>query len=218
MLRMLNWIKTIGRYKQLGLKQEQDARYRALALVWEGKFEEGIAVWKAQEANMKPWTYLSHLSRLHEEEDNIDHAFELREKGIASNPNIAAYWLDLAWKYLEYGRNLPRAKEALARAEALDLTDMMEPFLIRNRGLLAMREGRFDEAEKLLEEAFGVWRKSTKQHFQYSNLMITKGYLCQVRARLGKMKQAREDFAEAKKWLKISRMKILLNGCEAAIA
>lgn len=217
MLRLLELMKLIGRLTKTGLKPHDDARYRSLAWVWEGHFKKGVAEWKAEEKAIKPWSFLSHLSRLHEEAGDLDQAFELREKGIQSNPNIGAFWLDLAYKYLEHGRNLSRAKEALAQAEALDLPEIAEPFLIRNRGLLAMREGRFEEAEKLLEQALDFWRANTKQHFRLTNIMITKAFLCQVRARLGKTKQARQDFAEAKKWLIATRNKLLLDACEAAL-
>jgi len=216
-LRLLGWMKIVGRLTHGGLRAEDAARYRSMALVWQGKVVEALAEWTQHESKLKEWTFISHLSGLHEEAGNLDYAFELREKSVALNPSIAALWTDLAWKYLQHERNLPRAKEAMAQAEKLAQPELAKPHLIRNRGIIAMREGRYEEAEKLLQEALGIWEASKGQHFCYSNRMLTKGFLCQARARLGKLTQARKDFAEAKGWLKAAKIRTVLDRCEALV-
>jgi DNA-binding TFAR19-related protein (PDSD5 family) len=82
---------------------------------------------------------------------------------------------------------------------------------------VALREGRPEEAEKLLQEALAVWEAKKGQHFRYANMMLTKGLLCQARSRLGKLAQARKDFAEAKEWLQAAKVTTVLKACEASV-
>jgi tetratricopeptide (TPR) repeat protein len=216
-LRLLRWMDALAKLTRVGLRPEDAARYRSFALVWKGNTSEGFAVWQQHELKMQSWTYLSHLSRLYDQAGDIDLAFECAEKAVAQNPQVGALVTDLAWKYLLHERNLPRAKEAIEQSEKLEQTKLAKPFMIRNRGILALHEGCPEEAEKLLEEALAIWDSKKGRHFRYSNMMLTKAFLCQARSRLGKLAQARKDFAEAKPWLQAAKVAGLLNACQASV-
>jgi tetratricopeptide (TPR) repeat protein len=214
-LRLLRVMDVMKRATAVGMKPEDAARYRSRALVWKGRFDEGVAEWQRHQACFKPWTYAAHLGGLYEHAGDVDRGLLLAEQAVKLNPKIGAYMVDLAWKYLLHDRDLARAKEAMDAAEKLEMAELAKPFVIRNRGIIAMREGKLDEAEKLLEQALAIWHADVGRHFRYSNLMLTKGYLCQTRARVGKADQARKDFAECKPWLQAAEMKMMLAGCEA---
>lgn len=199
------------------LKPEDVSLYRSLALIWKGNVASGIADWAQHQSKISPWRYSAHLSILYENAGDIDRAIELGELAVTQNPNVGALYIDLAWKYLLHERNLPRAKELLDQAERLELIEIAKPFLLRNRGIVALREGRFAEAEKLLLESFGIFQAHKQMHFRYSSMMLTKGFLAQAAAKLGKAQQAKEDFAEAKEWLEAAKMKPILKACEAIV-
>ena len=199
------------------MKPEDMSLYRSMALVWKGEVAIALADWQQHEGKISQWLYLSHLSSLHEEAGNIDLAFALREQAIAANPNIGALYIDLAWTYLIHERDLRRAKEATEQAQILELNELAKPFLIRNRGIIALREGRFEEAEKVLSEALAFWTANKRMHLSYTNLMLTKAFLCQARAKLGKVAQARADFAEAKEWLEAAKVTPVLTACERTL-
>jgi tetratricopeptide (TPR) repeat protein len=197
------------------LKPEDISLYRSLALIWKGNVASGIADWAQHESKISPWRYSAHLSVLYEQAGDIDHAIDLGERAIVQNPNVGALYVDVAWKYLLHERNLPRAKELLNHADQLELIEMAKPFLLRNHGIVALREGRFADAEKLLLEAFGIFQAHTKMHFRHSSMMLTKGFLAQAEAKLGKTQQARKHFAEAKEWLEAAKMGPILKACAA---
>jgi tetratricopeptide (TPR) repeat protein len=216
-LRLLRWMDALGKLTHAGLRSEDAARYRSLALIWKGRTYEGFADWQQHESKLKPWSYLSHLSGLYDQSGDIDRALQCAKQSVAQNPQVGALVTDLAWKYLLHERNLPRAKEAIEQSEKLEQTEIAKPFMIRNRGVLALREGRAEEAEKLLQEALAMWDAKKGQHFRYANMMLTKGFLCQARSRLGKLPQARKDFAEAKPWLEAAKVTGLLNACHGCV-
>jgi tetratricopeptide (TPR) repeat protein len=199
------------------LKPEDVSLYRSLALIWKGNISSGIADWAQHRSKVSPWRYSAHLSILYENAGDIDRAIELGEQAVAQNPNVGALYIDLAWKYLLHERNLPRAKELLEHAERLEQIELAKAFLLRNRGIVALREGRFAEAERLFLEAFGIFQAHKEMHFRYSNMMLTKAFLAQASAKLGKPQQAKEDFSEAKEWLEAAKMTPVLKACEALV-
>jgi tetratricopeptide (TPR) repeat protein len=197
------------------LKPEDVSLYRSLALIWKGNVASGIADWAQHQSRISPWRYSAHLSILYENAGDTDRAIELGEQAVAQNPNVGALYIDLAWKYLLHERNLLRAKELLDQADRLEQIELAKPFLLRNRGIVALREGQFAEAERLFLEALGILQAHKEMHFRYSNIMLTKAFLAQAAAKLGKVDQAKKDFAEAKKWLEAAKMTPVLKACGA---
>ena len=199
------------------MKPEETSLYRSRALVWKGEFSTALADWRQHESKVSPWLYFSHLSELYEEAGDVDRAIDLIEQSLAHNPNIGALYIDVAWKYLVNERNLPRAKQLTDHAGLLEQSEMAPPFLLRNRGIIALREGRFEEAEKLFLGAIAILDANKGWTFIYSNKMIVKGFLSLARAKLGKLAQARQDFAEAKEWLEAAQVTPLLSACQAEL-
>jgi tetratricopeptide (TPR) repeat protein len=197
------------------LKPEDISFYRSKALIWKGEVAAGLADWRQHESKLSPSFFLCRLSGLHEAAEDIDCAIELSEKALALSPNTGAYYIDMAWKYPLLRANLPRAKELMEQAERLEHSEILKPFLIRNRAIVALRDGRAEEAEKLLLETLAILDSNKGMHFRHSNIMLTKGFLCLARAKQGKIAQARADFAEAKEWLTAAKVTPLLKACEA---
>jgi tetratricopeptide (TPR) repeat protein len=209
-LRLLHSLATVLKPSDLSL-------YRSLALVWKGDLPTALADWQQHEPKISQWLFLSHLSSLYEAVGDIDRSIQLAEQSVAANPNIGALYVDLTWKYLLHERDLRLAKEANEKAQTLELSELAQPFLIRNRGIIALREGRFADAEKLLSQSLATWTANRKMYFRYSNMMITKGFLSQVRAKLGNINRARSDFAEAEEWLEAAQVTPLLTACRRAL-
>jgi hypothetical protein len=207
----------VGRLTNIKIAAHEMARYRAMALIWQGKVEDGMQEFRRFEGSLPPWLFASQMAGLFECANDIDRCLEFAERAVHLNPNIATTLLDFAWRLLRYERDLPRAIRLMDDAESLVVPELGKPFVLRNRGIIAFFEGRMIEAEHLLLEALEIWERNVDGVFRDSNRMLIEAWLCRVHSRMGKIAEARKELAEVRPWLAATQQDDLLAKCEASL-
>lgn len=215
--RIASWLERLGRLTGVKIPPHEFARMRALALAWEGNLDQALREFSAFQSTLSPWLYAMFVSGIYSAADDTEGDINYSERAVALNPNTATTHLDLAWKYLYYNQDLAKAETALEAGSRLELNELAIPFLKRNRGILAFRQGRLEEAEHFLVEARNLWLEAKGRVFSYSNLMIIHAYLSQVHAAMGNLALAQKEFAEARPWLEAVKDKLLLQACHCAL-
>jgi tetratricopeptide (TPR) repeat protein len=121
--------------------------------------------------------------------------------------------LDLA-SSLVRGFNRPaEAREALAKAEALEITGLGKAYVPFVRGIIAWRERNFTDARKHLAEALTGLQPLSHHDLVVGLILLTKSYLCAVHRASGNLTEARKLFAETKQFLTAHREEELLRAC-----
>ena len=212
-------LKRSHRLTRLGVGDVEIARNRALALANLGRLDEALREFARfeKDASVPQWLYLSFLAGIYDGAREFKKALELRRQVATEKPDASAVWIDIAYSLVR-GLNRPtEAREALARAEALEITGLAKPYLFFLRGIILWREGKHSESEKQLEQAL-VDFEPMKHHDLVEGLVLfTKSYLCVVYGELGNLSRARAVFGEVESFLVAHREEELLQACRSRL-
>jgi tetratricopeptide (TPR) repeat protein len=208
-------LRQAHRLTRIGVGDLELARCRAQALAALGRLDEGVAEFREFENSPKVerWLYLSQLSSIYDAAKAFDKSLECRQQAAEEKPDSSAVWIDLA-SSLVRGFNRPaEAREALAKAEALEITGLGKAYVPFVRGIIAWRERNFTDARKHLAEALTGLQPLSHHDLVVGLILLTKSYLCAVHRASGNLTEARKLFAETKQFLTAHREEELLRAC-----
>jgi tetratricopeptide (TPR) repeat protein len=214
-LKLVETSELIRRFHFIKLPKTELPRCRAQALTGMGRLSEAVYIFQFAEnqPGMPGWLYKSYLSGIYGIAKQGDKVIELTLEAIAMNPNAALY-IDLAESLLRYKRDTAQAREALAVAEGVTLTDLAAPFLHRCRGVLAYLEGDLLLAKKELSTSLEISEATRRQPFRDGMIAIVKARLCCVHAKMGDNATAKKLFAQSKDYLVATDESELLAECQ----
>jgi tetratricopeptide (TPR) repeat protein len=104
-------------------------------------------------AKMPPWLFWARLVEVYSNAKLPDQVIACSEKAVELAPDNATVLVDLAMVLLRYRRDTRRARELLEEVRGHALGDMVEPFVLKTEGVLALEEGDAAAARRLLEES-----------------------------------------------------------------
>jgi tetratricopeptide (TPR) repeat protein len=203
------------RLTRIGVGDIELGRCRAQALAGLGRLDEGIREFSRLENSpqLEHWLYLSHLSGIYDAGKAYEKSLECRRQAAEEKPESSTVWIDLAYGLVR-GLNRPaEAREALARAEALEITGLGKAYLPFLRGMICWREGRTAEAKQDFEQALVSLRPLAHHDLVQGLLLLTKSHLCAVHRALGNNTEAAKLFRETEKYLIAHREDELLEAC-----
>lgn len=207
------------RFTRIGVGDEELARCRAQALAGLGRLEEGLREFQAVEHlyAQNHWLYLSLLGGIYDIAKDYERSTECTRRALAEKPDLAALWIDLALR-LARGLNQPaEAKEALARAEGLELSGLAKTYLAWVGGIIGWRERRYGEAKLALESALAQFQKMSHLPLVEGSILLTKSYLCAVEGPMGNRSRAEELWREVRPFLECNREEELLEACRQSV-
>jgi hypothetical protein len=198
-----------------GIGEVELVRCRAQALAAKGQLEKGLAEFKKFEKapNVEHWMYLSHVGTIYDMAKKYEEAHECRKKSAEEMPDNSGVWVDVAYGAVR-GLNRPaEAREALARAEALEITGIGKAYLPFLRGVICWREKKFEEAKKQLNEALKSFTPLAHHDLVQGLILLTRSYLCVVHTEMGDKATAKKLFGKVEKFLVANREDELLAIC-----
>lgn len=195
-------------------------RSQAGALAALGRLDEGLAIFKKYENDPKVerWIYLSLLSIIYDYAQEFEKGLELRRQAAAEKPNTSVVWIDLAHACVRRLNHTAEAREALARAEQLEVSGSGKPHLLFLRGIILWRERNAEEARDQLEKALVAFRSLTHNPLVEGSLLSVKAFLCAANADLGDIATAKALFSEVEPFLVAHRESELLGACRGSLA
>ena len=208
-------LKRSGQSTRISVGEVELARNRALALAHLGRLEEALAEFAPFEnwPNQPHWLYCSHLAGIYAAGKEYERSMEWRIKLVQEKPDMSTGWIDLA-SYLAHRMNRPaQAREALARAEKLEVTAMGKPHVSRCHGMILWRENRPAEAKEHLEKALVEFEPFARKPLVEGSILFTKAYLCAVQRRLGNSAEAGKLLKEVETYLTTHQEDELLAAC-----
>jgi tetratricopeptide (TPR) repeat protein len=215
-LQCVERLRRSHRFTRLGIGEVELVRCRAQALAALGRLEEGVAEFRPLERSpgLPRWLYLSHLSSIYDSAKAYEKSLECRIQATAEKPDSSAVWIDLAYGLARSLNRPAEARQALARAEALEITGMGKNYLPFLRGIICWREGNFTEAKNQLELAVTSFKNQQPQNELLEGvILLAKSHLCAVNGALGNTREAQALFREVEKYLVAHRENELLEAC-----
>jgi len=195
------------------------ARCRAQALAALGRLEEGLVEFRKFEGapKVEHWLYLSLLAGIYDAAMQFEKGLELRRQAAAEKPDTSTVWIDVAYASVR-GLNRPaEAREALARAEKLEITGLGKPYLFFLRGIILWRERKPTEARQQLDQALVGFQPMAHHDLVEGLVLFTKSYLCAVHGELGNSLDAKKLFAGVERFLVAHREEELLQACRSTL-
>jgi tetratricopeptide (TPR) repeat protein len=194
-------------------------RARAQALAALGRLDEGVAEFKKYENSPKVehWLYLSFLAGIYDNGRQFEKSLELRRAAAAENPQASMVWIDLAYGAVRRLNHTAEAREALARAEKLEVSATGKIYFCLLRGIIFWREHKWDEAKQQLQKALAGFQPMAHQDLVVGLLLLTKSYLCAVLGEQGNVSAAKKLFQETEPFLTVHREDELLQACRNGI-
>jgi len=194
-------------------------RCRSQALAALGRLDEGVAEFKKFENSprLERWMYLTYLAGIFDSAQKFEEGLALRRQAAAEKPDTATVWIDVAYAAVRRLNHIPEAKEALARAEKLEMVGLGKPYVHFLRGIIAWRERNPSEAKGLLEKALVGFQPHAHHALMEGLLLLTKAYLCSVRGQLGDSAEAKRLFGEVEEFLVANKEDELLAACRAVV-
>ena len=219
-MRFVERLRRIRRLTRIGPGEFELSRCRAQALAATGRLAQGLEEFGRFAGNsaVPEWTYQSFLAGIYDCAKEYSRALECRRKAVTLKTDSSALWIDLAYGLVR-GLNHPsEAREAVARAETLEVSELGRPYLLFLRGLILWRERNFREAKPLLEQAIPALQAFAHAPLAEGLILLTKSYLCAVYGALGQIAEARQLFRQVEKFLLSGREMELLEACRRPIA
>lgn len=214
-LRYLDKIEKARRSTNIGIGEAARARYRALALAGLGQLDQAVAGFReaSQKTNMPEWLFHSHLAGIYTVARQYDKALEAYHQAMEAAIDKSTVCIDLG-NYLVRRFNRPaEARQLLARAEAMQLTELARVHLDMLRGTIAFRERDFAAMDKYMRVTLASLEKHAvpRPYVFEGSILTIKGYLAVSSAALGDKAAARSCFAQAEKLLAITGLDDLLS-------
>jgi tetratricopeptide (TPR) repeat protein len=216
----VNRLRQTHRLTRMGVGKVELARCRAQALAAKGHLEAGLAEFAgcANDPTLPRWNYMSFLASIYEAAKEHEKALECRRAAAAEKSDTSALWIDLSYGLVR-GLNFPaEAREALRRAEELEITALAIPYVSFLRGIICWREGNFAEAREHLEKALPGFKSYEHNPLVEGLVLLCKSYLCAVCGALGELDLARGYFRETEQFLKAGREAELLEACRLPLS
>ncbi|QDT29021.1 tetratricopeptide repeat protein [Gimesia panareensis] len=193
----------------------------AVALAAEGKFEEGMDMIEQFEEiqDIPRWMYLGRLSELYEVVKDGEQVIECHRLSYEAAPDNPTVQLDYAYALLKYQQNLPLAQQLMAEAEQQHLSELLKFMLPYLKGILALNQGRPNEAEKLFHEC-----QSLLLPISHSEPMLqlfvdfNRGFLAIALAELGDPREAEKLYQLVEPRLKATDSTLIMERYAAAMA
>src|SRR5205807_3026812 len=107
-------------------------------------------------------------------------------------------------------------REALARAEQLEVSGMGKIYLLFLRGIILWREHKPEQAKEQLQQALARFQPLSRRPLVPGLTLLTKSYLCAVETELRNYSKAKSLFSEVEPYLKAHQETELLNACRGA--
>jgi len=190
-------------------------RCRAQALAALGRLDEGLAEFRKFESDPKVehWLYLSFLAGIYDTAQQFEKALEIRHQAAAKKPDTSTVWIDVAYASVRRLNRTAEAREALARAEKLEITGLGKTYVLLLRGIIFWREHKPEEARQQLEQALAGFQPLASHDLVEGLLLLTKAHLCAIHTELGNVPKAKALFCEVEKFLTAHREDELLKTC-----
>jgi len=219
-LHCVEQLKRSHRLTRIGVGDVELARNRALALASSGHLDEALKELSRFEGNpsLSTWLYTSHLAGIYDGARQFEKALELRQRVATEKPDTAAVWIDVAYSLVR-GLNQPaEAREALGRAEKLEISGVGKAYLYFLRGIILWRENKPAEAKEQLDRALAGFEPMKHHDLVEGLILFSKSYLCAVQGQLGNQREAQILFRQVEKFLTAHREEELLQACRRGIS
>jgi hypothetical protein len=192
---------------------------RAGALAALGRLDEGLAEYQKLENDPKVerWMYLSFLAGIYDNARQFQKGLELRREAAAIKPDTSMTWIDVAYSSVRKLNHTDEAREALARAEQLEISGLGKKYLPFLRGIIAWREHRPEEARPLLEEALAGFQPIAHNPLAEGLILSAKAFLCATYVDLRDYARAKPLQREVEPFLTAHREDDLLAACRSAM-
>jgi len=190
---------------KIGIGAAEIARYRALALAGLGRLDEAVKIFEdaAETAKMPAWLFHVHLATIYSTAKQYDKALEMYRVALDEATDKSIVLIDMGGFLVERFNRPDEAKQLLAQAEGLQLSELARSFLPKLRGVIAYREKDYAAMDRHMREALAGYEKqpANKYYIFEPSILGCKGYLAVSSAALGKKDAARAYFAEAGEYL-----------------
>lgn len=219
MLRLIERLRTLQRWVKFGPGEVELARNRAHALAGLGRLDEAVGEFMEFERHPKlpHWMFLSHLAGICDTGKAHDKATALSEQSAKEHPDTAAVWIDVAYRRARFRKDAAGAREALARAETMEVPALGRAYLPWVRALIAVAQNDLPAAHPLFEETLRGLRPHQHHDLIRGMILIVKSYLCWTLGALGRTAEAKNLFAEVEDWLLSGREAELLANCRRVL-
>lgn len=202
----------------IGINDYTTARYRALALTGLGRLDDALTGFRvaAEKANTPPEFYHSSLAGLYSTAGQYDKALECYRAAVDQATDKALFLIDVGM-YLVSRFNRPQeARQLLAQAEKMQLSESAITHLSLVRGMIAFREKDLVAVDKHMREALANLEKRprNKRYIYERSILICKSYLAVSSAALGRKSEGRKYFAQTKKYLELIKQKDVIQEYE----
>jgi tetratricopeptide (TPR) repeat protein len=216
-LQCVERLRRLRRWTGTAISELELTRNRAMALAALGRLDDGLREFSRFEGDpaLPSWLHASFLAGIHDAALQFERSLEFRRQSAAEKPDTSAVWIDLAYSLVR-GLNRPaEAREALARAETLEIPALGKPYPFFLRGIILWREHKPSEAKEQLDHALACFIPLAHHDLVEGTILLTKGYLCAVHGELGDTTRAKALFGEVEKFLIANREHDLLQACRA---
>ena len=219
LLEAANRLERFSKLFKLSKPEFLVAGYRAQAKAGLGDPDGAIRDLGKFESNGKTphWFYLVNLAMVYDAARDFDKALEISQQAVAEGPPSGSLHLSLAERLIFRKRDVVNAKAALAKAEALDMPPLAQPFLPLCRGMIEHESGNNEQARQLLEEALGGLQRLSHHSLIGPPIRLAKAYLCLSCAAGGDIKTAEKFFADVKDYMVAIGELDLLQRCEKSL-
>lgn len=217
-LRCLDKLVNSRQATNIGINDYSMARYRALALAGLGRLDEAITGFRtaAEEANTPAGLYYSSLAGIYKIAGQYDKALESYRAGLEEATDKSVILIDMGMYLVNRFNRSQEARQLLAQAEKMQLSETAISHLPIVRGVIAFREKDFSTMDKNMREALADYEKRPpkKRYIYEGSILICKSYLAVSSAALGRKSEARKYFAQTKKYLELNNLKDVIREYE----
>jgi tetratricopeptide (TPR) repeat protein len=197
-------------------------RYRALALTGQGRLEVGLNLYRAAAEKARTPEWLAHASEavMFVTARQFDRALESYRAALEAAVDKSIVCLDMGALLVQRFNQPEEAKQLLAQAQKMQLSELARIHVPMLRGAIAFREGDFRTMDKGMREALAGFEERAvpkKAYLFEGSILMCKGYLAVSSAALGKKDEARRFFAEAGEYLKVIELTDLVRQYEVSM-
>ena len=175
---------------------ELDAR-RAVALAGLGRLDEGLALIArhVNSAETPRWVYLARLAEVFSVAKQYDQSLTCHRMAYECDPENPLVQLGLAIALLKDEIDTPEARQLIEKAEQQTLSDMELMLFPYFKGLLALNENRFQQAEPLFLKAINKLQPLVPASPYFGLIVdLNRAYLAIAYARMGEKEKAERQF------------------------
>lgn len=212
------WVACLRFFKRYGIAPLPEMHldgFVAKALAAEGQLNEAVAILnKYKNDETVPQSLLhGELGSVYEKARLFDKMIEHRAHAVAASTGSAAEHIDYALGLARYLRNPQQARVILASITDKEMTDLAAVYVSYCWGLIALEEGKYEDAKTHMLSAFQQATPYTTNILMLEFFMDLKAHLVIIFAKLGEKQHARQFFNEVKRFLIAHQEVDLLQRC-----